>query len=87
MTNQFVTDYLLVAMNDEETYQELMSKKHLDIPTLSKELETEWEELLEQVLDLVEKEISSTAKDFLSQILGNQGSLSFDRIAQAVKSD
>lgn len=87
MAGDFATNYMLVAENDFDTYEELQSKKDLPVAELSKELETEWEELLEQVYTLVEKEISSTAKDFLCQMLSNQGSLPFDLIAKEIKND
>jgi hypothetical protein len=61
--------------------------KDLPVASISKELETEWENLLEQVITLVEKEISVTAKDFLCQMLCNQGSLPFDLIAKEIKND
>ena len=83
----FATNYMLVAENDYETYLELRSKKDLPVAELSKELETEWDELMEQVYTLVEKHISGTAKDFLCQMLCNQGSLPFDLIAKEIKND
>ena len=87
IADHFATNYMLVAENDYETYLELRSKKDLPVAELSKELETEWEELMEQVYTLVEKYISGTAKDFLCQMLCNQGSLPFDLIAKEIRND
>jgi hypothetical protein len=87
VASNFAHNYMLVAENDFDTYQELRALRDLPIAAISKELETDWETLLEQVFTLVEKEISSTAKDFLSQMLSNQGSLPFDLIAKEIKND
>lgn len=87
VAEQFAEDYLLIAMNDYETYTELSSKRELNTASLSKVLEGEWEELIEQVTDLVTKNISPIASEFISQMLRNQGSLPFDKIAKRLKED
>jgi hypothetical protein len=87
IASNFAHNYMLVAENDYDCYQEMKALKDLPVASISKELETEWENLLEQVITLVEKEISVTAKDFLCQMLCNQGSLPFDLIAKEIKND
>jgi hypothetical protein len=87
VAEQFAEDYLLIAMNDYETYTELSSKRELNTASLSKVLEEEWEELLQQVSDLVTRDISPIASDFITQMLSNQGSLPFDKIAKRLKED
>ena len=87
VAEQFAEDYLLIAMNDYETYSELSTKRNLDVATLSKELQEEWETLVEQVTELVTKNISPIASEFISAILSNQGSLPFDKIAKHIKQD
>ena len=42
VAEQFAEDYLLIAMNDYETYTELSSKRELNTASLSKVLEEEW---------------------------------------------
>jgi len=87
VAEQFADDYLLIAMNDYETYSELSHKRELNTASLSKVLEEEWEELLQQVSDLVTRDISPIASDFILQMLSNQGSLPFDKIAKRLKED
>jgi hypothetical protein len=87
VAEQFAEDYLLIAMNDYETYTELSSKRELNTASLSKVLEEEWEELLQQVSDLVTRDISPIASDFILQMLSNNGSLPFDKIAKRLKED
>ena len=87
VAEQFADDYLLIAMNDYETYSELSSKRELNTASLSKVLEEEWEELLQQVSDLVTRDISPIARDFILQMLSNNGSLPFDKIAKRLKED
>jgi hypothetical protein len=87
VAEQFAEDYLLIAMNDYETYTELSAKRELNTASLSKVLEEEWEELLQQVSDLVTRDISPIASDFILQMLSNHGSLPFDKIAKRLKED
>ena len=87
VAEQFADDYLLIAMNDYDTYTELSSKRELNTASLSKVLEEEWEELLQQVSDLVTRDISPIASDFILQMLSNNGSLPFDKIAKRLKED
>jgi hypothetical protein len=81
LAEQFATEWLLVAENDQETYTELMREAE-GMVALSDKLREEWETLAEQVSDLVRDKISETASLFISQILKGQGSLPFDIIAR-----
>jgi hypothetical protein len=86
---QFANDWLLVTMNDQESYEMLMAevKTRDSVADISDALRGEWEELAEQVVNLVEEKISPTASLLIAQMLQGQGSLPFDIIArQAIKS-
>ena len=83
---QFAEEWLLVAMNDYDTYTDLMEKaSRLELVALSDELRDEWERLAEQVKELTEEHISPIAGLFIAQILQGQGSLPFDLIAKQIK--
>ena len=84
LAEQFATEWLLVAENDQETYTELMqnAREADGMVALSDKLREEWETLAEQVVDLVRDKISETASLFIAQILQGQGSLPFDIIAR-----
>ena len=83
VAEQFAEDWLLVAENDQKTYEEVMSDaQDATVPELSDKLREEWEILTEQVTGLVAEHISETASLFISQILQGQGSLPFDIIAR-----
>ena len=84
LAEQFATEWLLVAENDQETYTELMreAREAEGMVALSDKLREEWETLAEQVTDLVRDKISETAGLFIAQILQGQGSLPFDIIAR-----
>lgn len=88
IADQFANDWLLVAMNDADSYSELMSDAmfYNNTPELSDKLRGEWERLAEQVTELVAERISPTASLYIAQILQGQGSLPFDIIArEAIK--
>ena len=84
VADQFANDWLLVAMNDADSYSELMSDAmfYNNTPELSDKLRGEWERLAEQVTELVAEHISPTASLYIAQILQGQGSLPFDIIAR-----
>ena len=84
IAEQFASEWLLVAENDQETYTELMreAREAQGVADLSNKLSDEWETLAEQVSDLVRDKISETASLFIAQILQGQGSLPFDIIAR-----
>lgn len=83
---QFAEEWLLVAMNDYDTYTELMYEAgRLELVELSDVLREGWEKLSEQVKELTEEHISPIAGLFIAQILQGQGSLPFDLIAKQIK--
>ena len=80
---QFAEDWLLVAENDYDTYRSLLATEG-DMVTISNELREEWEQLAEQVVELVEEKISPTASLFIGQIIQGWGSYPFDIIARRI---
>lgn len=84
IADQFAQDWLLVAMNDADSYSELMSdaSRYNSTAELSDNLRTDWERLAEMVTELVAERLSPTASLFIAQILQGQGSLPFDIIAR-----
>jgi tRNA(Ser,Leu) C12 N-acetylase TAN1 len=85
MAQQFADDWLLVAMNDYETFHELMEEAESgETIALADKLREDWERLAEQVKELVEEKISPTASLFIGQWLQGQGQLPFDLIAREV---
>lgn len=84
VADQFANDWLLVAMNDADSYSELISDAmfYNNTAELSDKLRGDWEYLAEQVTELVAEHISPTASLFIAQILQGQGSLPFDIIAR-----
>ena len=83
----FAENWLAVAMNDSDSYNAIQEDKHLDIVQLSDKLRNEWEDLVQEVVELVEDKISDISSLFIAQILGGQGSLPFDIIAKEIKND
>lgn len=85
MAQQFADEWLLVAMNDYDSYTSLMNEaSEGDFITLADNLRQEWENLAEQVTELVAEHISPIASLFIAQWLQGQGSLPFDLIAREV---
>ena len=85
MAQQFADEWLLVAMNDYDSYSSLMEEaSNGDVIALADKLRDEWETLAEQVTELVAEHISPTASLFIGQWLQGQGSLPFDLIAREV---
>jgi len=85
MAQVFADEWLLVAMNDYDSYTSLMEEaSDSDTITLADDLREEWETLAEQVSELVAEHISPTASLFISQWLQGQGQLPFDLIAREV---
>lgn len=85
IAEQFAEEWLLVAMNDYDTYRELMREAgEGDTIALADKLRDEWEQLAEQVTELVAEKISPTASLFIGQWLQGQGQLPFDLIAREV---
>lgn len=87
ISDWFATEWLMVAENDRESYEQLQenARESENIVALSEVLREDWERLAEQVTDLVNEQISETAGLFISQILQGWGSLPFDIIAKQVK--
>lgn len=81
---QFANDWLLVAENDFNSYRELLEMDGDNVATISDQLREEWEQLTEQVVELVEENISPIAGLFIAQMLQGQGSTPFDIIARRV---
>lgn len=83
---QFCYDFLLVADNDFEMYQDLAEKAQTcSLRELSEDIQNEYEFLAEQVCELVEEKISPTASLLMSQLLKGWGVAPFDLIARQLK--
>jgi hypothetical protein len=80
----FANNWLLVAENDYDTYRSLLEQEGEDVVSISHTLSEEWEQLAEQVSELVEDKISETAGLFIRQLLQGWGSYPFDLIARRV---
>lgn len=86
LAREFANEWLDVAMNDYNSYTELMNDTcSLDNIQLADKLRQDWENLAEQVTDLVEEHISPSAALFIGQWLKGQGVLPFDLIARAAR--
>jgi hypothetical protein len=85
MAQQFADEWLLVAMNDYDSYSSLIQEANNgDVIALADKLRDEWETLAEQVTELVAEHISPTASLFIGQWLQGQGQYPFDLIAREV---
>lgn len=84
IAEQFAEDYLLVVDNDREMYQAHLdkAKNYPIMATLSDKYREGYDNLIAQVSDLIEREISEEASLLIRQIAGNAGSLAFDLIAR-----
>lgn len=86
LARNFANEWLDVAMNDYASYTELMNDTcSLDNIQLADKLRTDWENLAEQVTDLVEEHISEVAALFVGQWMKGQGTLPFDLIARSAR--
>lgn len=86
LARNFANEWLDVAMNDHDSYVMLMDDvANMDNIELADKLRTEWENLAEQVTELVEEHISETASLFIGQWMKGQGTLPFDLIARAAR--
>ena len=86
LAQQFADDFLLVADNDYEFYTELKEEASTsEVVQLSDILRDDYERLIEQVIELVEENISPVASLLVAQLLQGQGSLPFDLIARELK--
>jgi hypothetical protein len=85
MAQEFADEWLLVAMNDYDSYSSLMEEaSNGDTIALADKLRDEWETLAEQVTELVAEHISPIASLFIGQWLQGQGQYPFDLIAREV---
>lgn len=86
LARQFADEWLEVAMNDYDSYTQLMNDAcSLDNIQMADKLRQDWENLAEQVTDLVEEHISPSAALFIGQWLKGQGILPFDLIAREAR--
>lgn len=86
LARHFADEWLDVAMNDYTAYTELMNDTcSMDNIQLAEKLRTDWENLAEQVTELIEEHISETASLFVGQWMKGQGVLPFDLIARAAR--
>ncbi len=82
---QFAEDFLLVAENDFGMYSDLRQEAEgATVSQLSDQVRSNYEDLTEQVCQLIAKNLGSSARDLIAQILMGQGSLPFDVIARRV---
>lgn len=88
LAHHFADEWLLVTENTREQAEELYrdAKEALESETpvavLGDQLREEWEQLAEQVKDLVTEQISETAGLYISQMLQGWGTYPFDIIAR-----
>lgn len=80
----FAENWLLVAENDYDTYHSMLEIEGEDVVTISDELREEWESMVEQVVELVESEVSPLAGLFISRLVQGWGSYPFDLIARRI---
>ena len=80
----FAENWLLVAENDYDTYRSMLEIEGDNVATISDELREEWEQMTEQVIELVESEVSPLAGLFISRLIQGWGSYPFDIIARRV---
>ena len=80
----FAENWLLVAENDYDTYRSMLEIEGEDVASISDELREEWESMVEQVVELVESEVSPLAGLFISRLVQGWGSYPFDLIARRV---
>lgn len=86
LAEQFAEDFLLVADNDYEFYTSLREEASTsELVQLSDSLREEYEQVTEQVVQLVAEHISEVASLLVAQLLQGQGSLPFDLVARQLK--
>jgi hypothetical protein len=85
INDQFYEDFMLVAQNDDEFYTELRSNSSMDTQELADDIYTNYVELVAQIQELVEREISEVAGLMVTQIMTPPSTYVFREIAKAVK--
>lgn len=87
-SEQFVQDYLLVMENDEDGYRDLIMTSHdsADINEFANALRQEWDDYVNQVSQLAEREWGSNAPATLliRQMMGGWGDSEWFAIAKTV---
>lgn len=90
-SEQFVQDYLLVMENDEDAWRDLTSTayQHDSVVSFSQHLRDEWDDYVDQVARLAEKEWGSDAPATLliRQIMGGWGDSEWFAIAKHYKKE
>lgn len=85
-SEQFVQDYLMVMDNDRDAYNGLIhtGKNCADVIEFSQVLRTEWDEFVDQVANLADREWGNTspASLLIRQILGGWGDSEWFAIAK-----
>lgn len=85
-SQQFAEDYLLVMMNDQDAYNEIMSQsKELETYELAEWLRDEYEEVMDQVSRTAEDKISEISSLLVRQLLLGWGIEPFIIIARDIK--
>jgi len=85
-SEQFIQDYLLVMDNDEDAWRGLLdtARQSDDINEFAQVLRTEWDEFVDQVAGLADREWGDTSPAALlvRQIMGGWGDTEFFAIAK-----
>ena len=86
IAEQFANDWLLVIENDQDSWNQLtdtVKELDYDVLRISQALRGEWDELVSQISELVEDQISDVASLLLRQMLYT-GDYPFEVIARHV---
>ena len=90
-SEQFVQDYLMVMDNDEDAWRELQdtASQSADINEFVQVLRTEWDEFVDQVASLADREWGNTSPAALlvRQIMGGWGDSEWFAIAKHYKKE
>ena len=87
INDQFYEDFMLVAENDYEFYRELRIASDIakDTQELADDIYNNYVELVSQIQELVEREISEVAGLMVTQIMAAPSHYVFEQIAKVVK--
>lgn len=85
--DQFVEDFLLVAMNDADTYREMRDLAQGDIITASEKIQEQFEGWVSDLAEAERDKGNEFGALVLSQLLIGWGSDTFYRIAKAFKDE
>lgn len=84
---QFADDYILVVENDREAWDEITQEARrvdYNMPQLSDSIKEQFENLVAQVIENSEEELTEFGGNVLRQLLIGWGSSTFDIIAREV---